>query len=214
MVGGALVLTASAWLFGGIAEDVVEGDAITLLDAQIATWLHLHAVSPLTRVMLGVSHVHGIVGVSVLTALVGVYLLWRRDRYWFVAFVFTVPVGMIVNSLVKLAFHRARPSFDDPVVTLTTFSFPERTYDGYHRFLRDPRLLSAGADPGTGRQIAIVGAAILMIVLVAMSRIYLGAHFLSDVLAAIALGIAWVALCLMATATLERRRALRGEPAP
>jgi len=52
----------------------------------------------------------------------------------------------------------------------------------------------------------IAAVAILLVFLVALSRMYLGAHYLSDVLAAMAAGTAWVALCLTAVETLRRHR--------
>ena len=116
MAGGVLVFVLAAWAFGGIAEDVVDRDPITVLDAQIATWFHLHAVSSLTSLMLDVSLMHGLVGVSVMCVLVALWLWRTRERYWLLAFCLAVPGGMLVNMLVKLAFHRSRPSFDDPLV--------------------------------------------------------------------------------------------------
>jgi len=209
MVAGALVFVAAAWLFGGIAEDVVEGDSITLLDVRIAEWLHLHAFSPLTAFMLAVSHLNGIAGISVLAVLAGIYLLWAGERYWLLAFVLAVPGGILLNALLKLAFHRARPSFDDPLVTLTTFSFPSGHTLASTVFYTMLACYLLSRIATAGARIAIVATALLMIMLVALSRIYLGAHFLTDVLAAIALGVAWVSVCLMATATLQRRNAGR-----
>ena len=55
-------------------------------------------------------------------------------------------------------------------------------------------------------RVLIVLSAFLIIVLVALSRVYLGAHFLSDVLGAFAEGVAWLALCLTALNTLRQRR--------
>jgi undecaprenyl-diphosphatase len=60
------------------------------------------------------------------------------------------------------------------------------------------------------RVLAIVAAGV-MILLVGFSRIYLGAHYLSDVLAAIAEGLAWIAFCLLAVGELERRRKWKQE---
>src|SRR5256885_15096919 len=111
VAGGVLVFVVAGWLFGSIAEDVVENDSITLLDARIATWLHLHSLPLLTRLMLWVSLVHGIAGTCALTGLVGACLLWSHERYWLLAFALAVPGGLLLNALVKLAFHRARPIF-------------------------------------------------------------------------------------------------------
>jgi undecaprenyl-diphosphatase len=49
-----------------------------------------------------------------------------------------------------------------------------------------------------------------MVMLVALSRMYLGVHYLSDVLAAAAEGAAWLAICITAISTLHRRRLARG----
>jgi undecaprenyl-diphosphatase len=52
----------------------------------------------------------------------------------------------------------------------------------------------------------IVTLMVVFVFLVALSRMYLGAHYLSDVLAAMAAGIAWLALCLTSMQTLRRHR--------
>ena len=64
------MLIAAAWLFGAIAEDVVTGDRLTVLDVELAQWLRAHATPALTRWMLLVTDLHSTVAVVVL----------RRDR--------------------------------------------------------------------------------------------------------------------------------------
>jgi undecaprenyl-diphosphatase len=209
LAGGAALFIVAAWIFGGIAEDVVEKDPITVLDAELASWLHLRAFAPFTRFMLAVSSLHGIAGVSALTAVFALYLLWRRERYWLLALLLAVPGGMLLNVLMKYAFRRERPRFDDPLVTLATYSFPSGhtlaatvLYGALAAYL----LVRVSS---TAARCVVLGTALLLVTLVAFSRMYLGAHFLSDVLAAIAEGVAWLSLCLMATTTLQRRNAPR-----
>lgn len=206
---GALVFALAAWLFGGIAEDVVTGDPLTVIDARLATWLHVHSIGPLTEVMLFVSLVHGLVGISVMTAIFAGYLWWRRQRYWLLALILAVPGGMLVNVAAKYAFHRQRPSFADPIVILATYSFPSGHTLAAMVFYGMLAAYLMTVVASGGRRTFILLVAGFAVVLVGVSRIYLGAHFLSDVLAAMAEGVGWVALCLVATSTLERRRTMQ-----
>lgn len=195
----------AAWLFGEIAEGIVEGQPLALLDAAIATALHAHATAFVTRAMAGISDAHRPVAIDAMAALV-VLLLWRRrERIWAAGFVAGVAGGFVTNTLLKLAFHRARPHFDDPLVVLNTFGFPSGHTLGATVFYGMlcayvlPRL------PTTSQKIGVAALALVMVALVAMSRMYLGAHFLSDVLAAFCEGVAWVATCVAAIALLQRR---------
>ncbi len=207
-VGVALMLVA-AWLFGGIAEDVVTGDEITLLDVRLANWLHAHASAGLTACMLFVTHWHGMVGAAVMGLLLAAWFYRRQEHYWLLAAGFVVLGGMLLNVLLKYVFQRARPSFDDPLLTLATYSFPS----GH---TANAALLYGLAGcwlwqryRGAGARAAVVAGCCAMVVLVGFSRMYLGVHYLSDVLAAATEGVAWLAICITAVSTLRRRRAAR-----
>ncbi|MGB5196192.1 MAG: hypothetical protein WBN64_03905 [Candidatus Deferrimicrobium sp.] len=52
---GAIILIGASWIFGGIAEDVVTGDPLTIVDRKIAVWLHMHATPNLTETMKFIS---------------------------------------------------------------------------------------------------------------------------------------------------------------
>src|SRR4051812_39381069 len=111
---GALLLIAATWIFGDLAEDVVTSDPITLLDLQLANWLHAHASAGLTRTMLAVSLVHGVPAVGIGTAALAAFFVLRKHRDWLLALILAVPGGMVLNAVLKLVFQRARPHFDDP----------------------------------------------------------------------------------------------------
>ena len=203
---GALAIIGAAWLFGGVAEDVVSKDPLTLVDVEVAHWFHAHATPIVTQVMLVITHMNGIVGLSVLAAAMAGFLVWKRDWYWLRALLLTVPGGMLLNVITKYAFHRTRPTFQDPILTLATYSFPRGHVAASTMFYG---LLAAylvmRSTQWRWRVLLVLGA-FLIIVLVAFSRVYLGVHYLSDVLAAFAEGLAWLALCLTALDTLQRRR--------
>ena len=119
--------------------------------------------------------------------------------------------GMLLNFVLKHVFVRQRPHFDDPLLTLTTYSFPSgHTLTATVFYGTLCALVMALGTPRSWRVLAIIVAGV-MILLVGFSRIYLGAHFLSDVLAAVAEGLAWLAFCLLAVGELKRRR--KGKPA-
>ncbi len=206
---GALVLIAASWLFGGIAEDVVSGDPLTLVDVQVSNWFHAHSTPILTRSMLLLTQLHNTAGFNVFVLIFALFLITKRDWYWLVALVIIVPGGMLLNVAMKQAFHRARPHFDDAILSLTTYSFPSGHAAAATLFYG---VLAAYlvTQPGEWRwRVLIVLGAFLIVVLVALSRIYLGVHYLSDVLAGFAEGVAWLALCLTAIHTLRRHRARR-----
>jgi len=208
---GVLALLLAMAGFAEVAEAVVDGAPITALDVQLAAWLHTHAhaSSALRDFMLGITHLHSTPGALTLAAL-GAWWFYRRGLpHWALTMLVTVPGGMLLNVAMKHAFARARPQFEQPILTLSTYSFPS----GHSvaatllygvlacYFTRRARSWPA--------RFAIIVAACLMVALVAGSRLYLGAHYLSDVLAGIAEGCAWLAICVTAAATLRRRQAAR-----
>ena len=203
---GVILMVAAAWLFGDLAEDVVNNEAITLLDVQIANWFHANATVSMTRFMLLVSNLNGMVGAPIMAALLAAYFYWKREHYWLVATVAVVPGGMLLNVLLKYAFHRSRPSFDNPLLSLTTYSFPSGHTANAALFYGLVACWLWVNHRGIGKRAASVAAACTMVALVGISRMYLGVHYLSDVLAASAEGCAWLAVCITAISTLRRRR--------
>ncbi len=207
---GALAVLAAGWLFGLIAGEVVAGAPLTLLDVRLANWFHQHADSAWTAPMLFITHWHQQAGILLMALLLALYLRAKGAGYWLWALLVSVPGGMLMNVLLKYTFQRARPSFDDPLVTLATYSFPSGHASGatlFYGFL-GAYLVCVVARSAAARA-ALICAAAAMVALVALSRVYLGAHYLSDVLAGVAFGSAWLASCITVVSTFRRRRAAR-----
>lgn len=207
-VGAALML-ACAWAFGELAGAVLANGALVQLDADIAQWFRQHWDSTWTPFMLVITHWHRPAGVLLMAALLALWMWRRKERYWLLALLLSVPGGMLLNVLLKYTFQRARPSFDDPLITLATYSFPSGHASGAMFFYGLLAAWFVCTVRGWGVRAAAVLLALLMVALVALSRVYLGAHYVTDVLAGIAEGGAWLAICITAVSTLRRSRAAR-----
>jgi len=195
---GALVLIAAAFLFGAIAQQVVAGAPLTQLDADLANWLHRRVGSPWLELLLAITHVHSTVAISCYAIVAGIVL--ARQQRWrsVVTVIVTVAGGLVLNVLMKLAFQRQRPSFDDPLLTLDTYSFPSGHVAGSTLFYGLCVAWVYRRTPELRWRLAALAVATVALVLVGLSRMVLGVHYLSDVVAAFAEGVAWLALCLTA----------------
>ncbi|MEP6707762.1 MAG: phosphatase PAP2 family protein, partial [Pyrinomonadaceae bacterium] len=144
-------------------------------------------------------------GATIITTAVFLYLLKNKERRWALTIALSEFGGMLLNVILKNVFHRARPHFDDPILTLTSYGFPSG-----HTMMATCLYGALGAfavwklKAWRWRVLAILAAS-FMILLVGFSRIYLGAHYLSDVLGAMAEGLVWLAFCLTAVSMIRHR---------
>ena len=206
LVAGVMIFATMTFTLWEISEDISNREPLTVADAQFSTWLHSHTRPLLTSAMFVLTYLGSSVIVSCVAVVFGLYLIWRRRLYWLAAFVSSVYGGMLLNKILKYAFQRPRPHFDDPLLSLTSYSFPSghtMTATVLYGVLA-AYFFTTTQDWRRRAVIVFVGS--LLILLVGFSRIYLGAHYLSDVLGAMAEGLAWLALCLTVIYSLWRRR--------
>jgi undecaprenyl-diphosphatase len=207
LTAGVVFMLLAAWTFADIAGDVASGAAITQLDVKLAAWFHSHATPGFTAFMLAITWMHSAPGVLLLALLFGLRLYARRAFHWLLAVILAVPGGMLLNVAFKHVFHRARPHFDDPLLTLSTYSFPSGHTASATVLYGLLACYLVARTRSRAKAAGAVALALLAVALVALSRMYLGVHYLSDVLAAVAEGCAWLAVCVTAVSTLRRHRA-------
>lgn len=193
-----IVLVVATWLFSAIAEDLATGDRITIVDVRFSRWLQAHGGAWLTKFMLLVSLLHGTWVIIIGTLAVCSYLWVRRLRWWLLAFGTSVFGGILLNVLLKNIFQRARPRFLNPILILNTYSFPSGHTLMATVFYGTLCALLVSRTHTFGWRLLAITAGVLLIALVGFSRVYLGAHYLSDVLAAMLEGLAWLTSCLVA----------------
>lgn len=203
-VGMAVVLLA-VFVFAKIAEDVVTKDPLVLLDERVMQWLHTHATPMLTAFFFFMTDWHSTLGVSVMAALLAFLLGYRRSWDWVLRVLLSVPLGMLLNVLLKNIFQRHRPAFDQPLLSLVTYSFPSGHTAGATLFygVLAAWLLTVLKRPWHA---PVVILAACMVLLVALSRMYLGVHYPSDVFAAMASSTAWLAIVFTGVDTWRKRQ--------
>jgi undecaprenyl-diphosphatase len=192
---GAVVIAASG-VFAEVAEDALTGDPLAQLDLQAVQWFQAHRAPFITGFMQLWSNLNGMLPMAVWSVFFGAVLLRRRRDDWAIALAVAIPGIMLLNTAVKYLFHRPRPAFPDALSQLTTYSFPSghvAVSTVFYGMLAAYIVSNARSWPA---RVATVAAALFLIFLVALSRVYLGAHYPSDIIAAFLEGIAWLALCL------------------
>ncbi len=160
--------------------------------------------------MLLISRFHDTIPMVSTACGLALFLAWKRQWYWFMAFLIAMPGGMLLNTLIKEVIHRPRPDFSDLLLTLTTYGFPSGHAAAatlLYGFLATYVIVCLRARWWSAL-VALI--AFFCVMLVGLSRIYLRVHYLSDVLGSMSEGVAWLALCLTAMNTLRQRA--QGQP--
>jgi membrane-associated phospholipid phosphatase len=200
-----LVGVAAIAAFVALAQDAIAGGSIGAFDAAFASALYAERRPPWNTVFSAISSLGTGLALSVVTLVVGVLLIRDGQKvlaiWWFAA----QAGGGLLNTSLKAAFGRARPEFADPLLAASSWSFPSGhamgTFIlcgvGCYLLLRERRSWSAAT--------ILVTVTVLWCAVMAFSRLYLGVHFASDVVAGLLAGVAWVAVCVSAIEVIRRR---------
>ena len=135
--------------------------------------------------------------VGIVLFAVMLFLIWKRHWLSLFTLIVAVPGGMLLNELIKVVVHRPRPFLEGPFVDWSGYSFASGHTIGATLLYGQLALLLLPIVKARSGRAVMIGAAVLLVSLVGFSRIALGAHYLSDVLGAIVLGVLWLALCLL-----------------
>ena len=195
LLAAAIVLLGSAWMFFGILEDVVSKDPLVRVDQIVFATLQSLRTPWVDGLMIVATELGSArVAIPIIVAVALLLMLkrcWRTLSYWLSAVAFAQALVWVL----KLTLGRARPTaiYDG----VERFSFPSGHAASsivLYGFLAV--LIARGRLPSVKWAAALT--AVLLIGTVSFSRLYLGAHWMSDVLGSLTLGTAWVALLSIA----------------
>lgn len=203
---GILVLVGAAWIFGVITHDVLAARPLTTTDETVAIWLHDHATRHATSILGWIAWLGGPAVITSGSLLLAFVLLVRRSWYRLLELALVVPGGLLLNRLLESVFHRQGPLWGEPLSHFYRASFPSGQTAGAVLLFGLLLLYLLDAAAGWRRHVSLVLATTLLVLLIAFSTLYLGTAYLSDALAGIFEGIAWLALCHTGIELLRRSR--------
>lgn len=191
LIVGLLAALAALLVFSWLGREIVTG-VTPAMDERLRAALHAHASPGLTRFMIGASRFGGpswLVPIGVALALAFLLHGWPRGALLIVV---TLSGAGLLNTMLKQSFARARPEafFDYPLPVSQSFPsghaiFAASVFGGLAVLVSD-RLSNRSL------QVLVWITALALILLVGVSRVYLGVHYPSDVLAGYAVAVFWV----------------------
>jgi undecaprenyl-diphosphatase len=174
-------------------------------DHEVAGWFHAHLTQTFVSVLRAFTEFGSGEWVGAVLLFVALYFVWKKWWPSLVTLIVAVPGGMLLNEWVKILVHRHRPFVDGPFVDWSGYSFASGHTIGATLLYGQLALFILPAMKARHWRWLTLSSAALLVGLVGFSRIALGAHFLTDVLAAIVFGIIWLAFCLFATKPMRPR---------
>jgi undecaprenyl-diphosphatase len=201
---GLLLSLVTFNIFSGIAEQVTEQAPLVEFDQTLATTLYENA-TPLEITFFGlVTNLAGRMATIVLGLGVGLVLAFRRQWLLLISWGVAILGNSLLNAFLKITFQRLRPEFAEPILVEEFWSFPSGHAMGavllygmltYFLVLLLNRYLEK----------VILVIMVTLVLLIGFSRLYLGVHFFSDVVAGYLIAAGWLAIVISGTEVARRR---------
>ena len=213
------IIAGGAWLFLALADEVTEGDTASF-DSAVLLALRTNPndlgdpIGPpgFEEMMRDLTALGGVAVLTLLTAGVVSFLLIQGKRQDALLVLVATGGGAVLMTLLKDVYGRPRPDLVPHGSYVTSSSFPSG-----HSMLSAAVYLTLGALLARSLserrlKVFVLASAVLITVLVGVSRVYLGVHWPTDVLAGWTVGAIWAAACWLAARWLQRHRSERNKP--
>jgi len=188
----AVLVIFAAWAVGEIIEDWLPGHPLQAADRWTFTTLRALRTSAVDQVMITLTECGGALVVWGVALSAGAWLAWRRAWRPLVYGAAAVGGGSLINSAIKLAVHRARPT-DLHLAGASAYSFPSG-HSTTNAVLYGFLIVLVWRQVGVRHLMPVVAACAVFVAAIGFSRLYLGAHWLSDVMGGLIFAAAWLVL--------------------
>jgi undecaprenyl-diphosphatase len=213
-----LLVVSGIWLFAELAGEMIEGDTRAFDEALITAMRNPHDLSDpvgpkwLEEFGRDVTALGGVGILTMLTLAVAGFLILQNKKRTAIFIVAAVAGGLLLSSLLKSSFDRPRPDLVPHGTVVYTSSFPSG-----HSAMSAVTYLTLGALLARVQRRRRVKAYLIFLALlitfaVGTSRVYLGVHWPTDVLAGWTLGVSWALACWLVARWLQRRGTVDEDP--
>jgi undecaprenyl-diphosphatase len=207
VVVGALFTAWAGDAFIDLAEKVhAKNTTLQHADTSVHDWTITERSPSATRFFTTMTMIGGPAGVAAILVIVAIVLAVRRRWRWLIYLVVTAGGGGLLNLELKRYFARARPDVAEMLRRANGYSFPSGHAMGSAVAFGALAYLSFRAIKSWPAKTAMIAFLYTIIAAVALSRVYLGVHWISDVLGGVTAGTVWVATTTVAYETLRRIR--------
>jgi undecaprenyl-diphosphatase len=210
LLSGLIVTAIGTAVFVAVASHMQAGRTQAFDDAVIR-WMGAHHSTTLDDIMLKITALGTGAVVMMIVAVAGLFLVLTQHKYSAILLLVSTFGGIALNQVLKLGFNRPRQSIFVPEVHAVSSSFPSGHAMSAAIVYGTVAYLAARLHKRTWARALVMTAALIVIVLISISRMYLGVHYPSDVIAGVAIGLAWAGFC-MATLEAIQKFAVRRDP--
>jgi undecaprenyl-diphosphatase len=210
LLGGLIVAAIGTWIFVAVASHVQAGST-QAFDNAVIRWMGAHHTKLLDDIMLEITALGTGTVVMMIVAVAGLFLVLTQHKYSAILLLVSTFGGLVLNGVLKLGFNRPRPSIFVPEIHAVSSSFPSGHAMSAAIVYGTVAYLAARLHKRAWARFLVMAVALVVILLISISRMYLGVHYPSDVIAGVAIGLAWAAFC-MATLEAIQKFGVRRDP--
>ena len=180
------------------------GNPFAGVDHGVATWFHARLTHTFVAVLRAITEFGSSEWIAIVLSLAVLLFIFKRWWLSLATMVVAVPGGMLLNEFVKLLVHRHRPFVDGWFVDWSGYSFASGHTIGATLLYGQVALFLVPIIKSRRGRVLLFSAATCVVALVGFSRIALGAHYVTDVLAGMVFGTSWLVACLFMFRPLRR----------
>ena len=207
IIVGSLLAGLAFLIFADLSRHVLNAN-ILAFDRAVSEAIYAYRSPALTSLMIFISFLGGTVVLLGGSVAVFLFLLIKSYRREAVLFLFTVATGFVLNLILKYVIARTRPDIA-PLIQEVFFSYPSGHSMNSFVFYALLAYLVYHLSRNAALSVVVSTGCIGLILLIGISRIYLGVHYPSDVFAGFLVGLGWVLTILVVQRTFRVYRYFR-----